>query len=91
MCWAIKLILHPVILSNPEGPVLYAQPTAITKGRHKTDSTKKDKSQWQGIQIAHATMKNSSESGPDRGLGCVSLEEGGPHAPGGRGRGCIRG
>ncbi|KAI5676111.1 hypothetical protein M9H77_07061 [Catharanthus roseus] len=39
-------ILYPVILLNLEGSIFRAPPTVITKGRCKTDSTKRDKSHW---------------------------------------------
>lgn len=44
-----KQILHPVMPSNSEGPVSHSLTTVITKGRHKTDSTKRDKSHWEHI------------------------------------------
>ncbi|KAI5666465.1 hypothetical protein M9H77_16318 [Catharanthus roseus] len=36
---------------------------AITKGRKKTNSTKRDKSHWEHVSIAHRKIQKSSESG----------------------------
>ncbi|KAI5678796.1 hypothetical protein M9H77_09746 [Catharanthus roseus] len=53
-------ILHLVIPLYPEGLVSSVPSTVITKGRRKTDSTKRDKSQWEHIQIAHYLKGRSS-------------------------------
>ncbi|KAI5657319.1 hypothetical protein M9H77_26112 [Catharanthus roseus] len=42
-----QIILHHVITFNPKGPILGAPPMVFTKGRHKTNSTKRDKSYWE--------------------------------------------
>ncbi|KAI5678927.1 hypothetical protein M9H77_09877 [Catharanthus roseus] len=65
---ATQNILHHIIPLNPEDSVFEAPHTVITKGRHKIDSPKRDKSHWEHIQIAHARMKKSSEFGRDRVL-----------------------
>ncbi|KAI5659122.1 hypothetical protein M9H77_27915 [Catharanthus roseus] len=88
MCQAAKNILHHVIRLNPKGPFSYAPPTIITKGRRKLDSTKRYKSHLEHIQIAHTTMKKSSESGLGLGFGTSSCGKGRPpHVLGGQSRG----
>ncbi|KAI5671830.1 hypothetical protein M9H77_12194 [Catharanthus roseus] len=66
---AAQNILHHVIPLNSEGPVSRAPPMVINKGRRKTDSTRRDKSHWEHIQIVHARMKKSSEFGSGSGSG----------------------
>lgn len=67
-----KKILHLVMSSNPEGPVLYTPPILITKGRRNTDppwgtnytgSTYRFPMQW---------WRNSSKSGSELGFGLSS-------------------
>lgn len=71
-----KNILHPIIPSDPTEPEPIPPTTVITKGRQKTDSTKRDKSNWEHIAIAVEKMKKSSGScsGSKRGLGSASQE-----------------
>lgn len=38
--------------SDPEGTLSTPPNTVLTKGQHKKDSTKRDKSYWENIQIA---------------------------------------
>ncbi|KAI5655006.1 hypothetical protein M9H77_32193 [Catharanthus roseus] len=58
-------------------------PTVFTKGRRKTDSTKRGKSNWEHIQIFHVRIEKSSKSGsgsvPDQSLVRVFMEEEGSH------------
>lgn len=93
-----KDILHPIIPSDPVEPQSIALAIVITKGRWKTDSTKRDKSRWDHIDIAYEKMKKSSRSGsrPSFGLGRGSgsgsgSQESGTCVPKSRGRGCNRG
>ncbi|KAI5652868.1 hypothetical protein M9H77_30055 [Catharanthus roseus] len=57
--------------------------TAVTKGRRKTNSTKRDKSHWEYISIAHRKIGKSSGSGSGSGS---SSGFGSNPSPRGRGR-----
>ncbi|KAI5681497.1 hypothetical protein M9H77_02725 [Catharanthus roseus] len=46
--------------------------TAVTKGRRKTNSTKRDKSHWEYVSIAHRKIRKSSSSGSGSGSGSGS-------------------
>ncbi|KAI5667054.1 hypothetical protein M9H77_16907 [Catharanthus roseus] len=71
-----------------------AKRVLITKGRKKTNSTKRDKSHWEHVSIAHQKIQSSSESGSGSGFGSGSSLGSGsrgkgrpPRAPRERGRG----
>lgn len=49
LCWCARQILHAVILGDLEGPLGTPPDTVITKGRHKKDPSKRDKSHWERI------------------------------------------
>ncbi|KAI5648930.1 hypothetical protein M9H77_34935 [Catharanthus roseus] len=68
----IKDVIHPVL---PD--------TAVTKGRQKTNSTKRDKSHWEYVSIAHRKIGKSSGSGSGFGSGSGS---GSNPSPSGRDR-----
>ncbi|KAI5659475.1 hypothetical protein M9H77_28268 [Catharanthus roseus] len=57
--------------------------TAVTKGRQKTKSTKKDKSHWEYVSIAHRKIGKSRGSSSGSGSGSGS---GSNPSPRGRGR-----
>ncbi|KAI5656970.1 hypothetical protein M9H77_25763 [Catharanthus roseus] len=57
--------------------------TAITKGRRKTNSTKRDKSHWEYVSIAHRKIGKSSGSGSGSSS---SSSSGSNPSPRGRGR-----
>ncbi|KAI5666323.1 hypothetical protein M9H77_16176 [Catharanthus roseus] len=59
------------------------QKTTVTKGRRKTNSTKKDKSYWEYVSIAHRKIGKSSGLGSRSGSGSGS---GSNPSPRGRGR-----
>ncbi|KAI5654928.1 hypothetical protein M9H77_32115 [Catharanthus roseus] len=95
-------VLNPIL---PEGPgvTLTSPPeVAVTKGRKKTDSTKRDKSHWEHVSIAHRNIQKSSgsvfysgtRSGSLPGSGFRSGSRGRgrpPRAPREKGRGRDRG
>ncbi|KAI5661294.1 hypothetical protein M9H77_20617 [Catharanthus roseus] len=66
-------VLNPVL---PEDPgVILTLPTevAVIKGQKKTDSTKRDKSHWEHVSIAHRKIQKSSGSVSGSGTGSGSL------------------
>ncbi|KAI5658921.1 hypothetical protein M9H77_27714 [Catharanthus roseus] len=65
------------------GTIVNPPETAVTKGRRKTNSTKRDKSHWEYISIAHRKIGKSSGSSSGSGSGSGS---GSNHSPRGRGR-----
>ncbi|KAI5648842.1 hypothetical protein M9H77_34847 [Catharanthus roseus] len=79
----IKGVISPVLPEDPCQPLTTPLETAITKGRWKTNSTKRDKSHWEYVSVAHRKIGKSSESGS--GLGSGSGSGSGP-SPRGRGR-----
>ncbi|KAI5683113.1 hypothetical protein M9H77_04341 [Catharanthus roseus] len=97
-----KEVLNLVLLEDP-GVTLKSPPeVAVTKGRKKTNSTKRDKSHWEYVSIAHGKIHKSSRSVSGSGTGSGSLSGSGswsgsrgrgrpPRAPREWGRGCDRG
>ncbi|KAI5683178.1 hypothetical protein M9H77_04406 [Catharanthus roseus] len=68
-----KGVLNPVLPEDP-GVTLTSPPeVAVTKGRKKTDSTKRDKSHWEHVPIAHRKIQKSSGSVSGSGTGSGSL------------------
>ncbi|KAI5659482.1 hypothetical protein M9H77_28275 [Catharanthus roseus] len=63
----IKGVIHPVLPDDPSQPLSNPPETAITKGRRKTNSTKRDKSHWEYVSIAHRKIGKSSGSGSGSG------------------------
>ncbi|KAI5676116.1 hypothetical protein M9H77_07066 [Catharanthus roseus] len=68
------------------------------KGRRKTNSTKRDKSHWEYVSVAHRKIEKSSGSGSESGSGSGSGSNPSPHGKGrpprsgrSRGRGCSSG
>ncbi|KAI5658638.1 hypothetical protein M9H77_27431 [Catharanthus roseus] len=97
-----KGVLSPV-LPDDLGVTLTSPPeVAVTKGRKKTNSTKRDKSHWEHVSIAHRKIQklsgSGSGSGSRSGSGSGSISGSGsrgrgrsPRALRGRGRGRDRG
>ncbi|KAI5657993.1 hypothetical protein M9H77_26786 [Catharanthus roseus] len=99
-----KRVLNPVLPEDP-GVILTSPPkVAVIKGQKKTNSTKRDKSYWEHVSIAHQKIQKSSTSvsGSGSGTGSGSLPGSGsglgsrgrgrlPRAPKERGRGRDRG
>ncbi|KAI5668506.1 hypothetical protein M9H77_18359 [Catharanthus roseus] len=80
----IKGVIHPVLPDDPCQPLSTPLETAVTKGRRKTNSTKRDKSHLEYVSIAHRKIGKSSGSGSNlspRGRGRPS------HSGRGRSRG----
>ncbi|KAI5674030.1 hypothetical protein M9H77_14394 [Catharanthus roseus] len=92
-----------LVLPEDLGVTLTSPPeVAVTKGRKKTDSTKRDKSHWEHVSIAHRKIQKSSGSVSGSGTGYGSLPGSGfglgsrgrgrlPRAPRKKGRGRDRG
>ncbi|KAI5669168.1 hypothetical protein M9H77_19021 [Catharanthus roseus] len=53
-------------------PLTTPPETAITKGRRKTNSTKRDKSHWEYVSVTHRKIGKSSGSGSRSGSGSGS-------------------
>ncbi|KAI5669154.1 hypothetical protein M9H77_19007 [Catharanthus roseus] len=90
----MKGILCPVLPEDPCAPLTSPPEHAVTKGRRKTNSTKRDKSYWEHVSIVHRKIGKSSSSGSgsgsgsDSGSGSNSRGRGRPpRVPRGRGRG----
>ncbi|KAI5657659.1 hypothetical protein M9H77_26452 [Catharanthus roseus] len=67
-----KGVLSPVLPEDP-GVILTSPPeVAVTKGRKKTNSTKKDKSHWEHVSIAHRKIQKLSGSGSGSSSGSGS-------------------
>ncbi|KAI5673748.1 hypothetical protein M9H77_14112 [Catharanthus roseus] len=100
MCRLAKGVLNPVLPEDP-GVTLTSPPeVVVTKGQKKKNSTKRGKSHWEHVSIAHRKIQKSSGSGfgtgsgscPSSGSGSGSRGRGRPlRAPRERGRGCDRG
>ncbi|KAI5656352.1 hypothetical protein M9H77_25145 [Catharanthus roseus] len=89
MCHLAKGVLNPVLPKDP-GMTLTSPPEiAVTKGRKKTNSTKRDKSYWEHVSIAHRKIQKSSGSGSDSGSGSRS-GPGSGSSSGPRGRGKLQ-
>ncbi|KAI5671532.1 hypothetical protein M9H77_11896 [Catharanthus roseus] len=69
----IKSVIHPVLPDDPSQPLSNTPETTVTKGRRKTNSTKRDKSHWEYVSISHRKIGKSSGlgfgSGSSSGLG----------------------
>ncbi|KAI5673210.1 hypothetical protein M9H77_13574 [Catharanthus roseus] len=64
-----KGVLSPVLPEDP-GMILISLPeVAVTKERKKTNSTRKDKSYWEHVSIAHRKIQKSSGFGSGSGSG----------------------
>ncbi|KAI5671795.1 hypothetical protein M9H77_12159 [Catharanthus roseus] len=77
-------------ISNPLSTPPPPPQTAVTKGRRKKNSTKRDKSHWEYVSIAHRKIGKSSDSGSASGNGsCSNPSPRGKGRPpcSGRGRG----
>ncbi|KAI5652280.1 hypothetical protein M9H77_29467 [Catharanthus roseus] len=95
-----KRVLNPLLPEDP-GVTLTSPPkVAVTKGRKKENSAKRDKLHWEHVSIAHRKIQKSSGSGSGSGsgTGSGSWSSSGsgsgscrrgrpPRAPRGRGRG----
>ncbi|KAI5674470.1 hypothetical protein M9H77_14834 [Catharanthus roseus] len=81
--YGAKSVIHPVLRDDPYQPLSTPLETTVTKGRRKTNSTKRDKSHWEYVSIAHRKIEKSSGSGStsDSGSGFGSNP-----SPRGRGR-----
>ncbi|KAI5666570.1 hypothetical protein M9H77_16423 [Catharanthus roseus] len=97
MCRLAKGVLSPVLPEDP-GVTLTSPPeVAVTKGRKKTNFTKRDKSHWKHVSIDHRKIQNLSGYGSSSGSGSSSASGSGsrrrgrpPRAPRERGRGRAR-
>ncbi|KAI5652625.1 hypothetical protein M9H77_29812 [Catharanthus roseus] len=58
----IKGVIHPVLPDDPSQPLSNPPETAVTKGRRKTNSTRRAKSHWEYVSIAHRKIGKSSSS-----------------------------
>ncbi|KAI5652407.1 hypothetical protein M9H77_29594 [Catharanthus roseus] len=94
----MKGILCPVLPQDSCAPLTSPLEHVVTKSRWKTNSTKRDKSYWEHVSIAHRKIRKSSGSGlasgsgSDSGSGSISRGRGRPpRVPRGRGRGCSSG
>ncbi|KAI5649110.1 hypothetical protein M9H77_35115 [Catharanthus roseus] len=68
----IKGVICPVLPKDP-CPLLTNPPEiAVTKGRQKTNSTRRDKFHWEYMSIAHRKIEKSSSSGSGSGSGSGS-------------------
>ncbi|KAI5654635.1 hypothetical protein M9H77_31822 [Catharanthus roseus] len=97
-----KGVLSPVLPEDPGVTLTSPLEVAFTRGRKKTNSTKREKSHWEHVSIAHRKIQKSSGSGSGSGYGFESWLGSGsgsrscgrgrpPRAPKGRGRGRNRG
>ncbi|KAI5656628.1 hypothetical protein M9H77_25421 [Catharanthus roseus] len=68
----IKGVIHLVLSDDPSQPLSNPPETAVTKGRRKTNSTKRNKSHWEYVSIAHRKIGKSSVSGSGFGSGSGS-------------------
>ncbi|KAI5647998.1 hypothetical protein M9H77_34003 [Catharanthus roseus] len=59
----IKGVMHPMLSDDPSQPLSNPPKTAVTKGRRKTNFTKRDKSHWEYVSIARKKIEKSSGSG----------------------------
>ncbi|KAI5667406.1 hypothetical protein M9H77_17259 [Catharanthus roseus] len=78
----IKGVIYPMLPDDPCQPLSTPPEAAVTKGRRKTNSTKKDKSHWEYVSIAHRKIGKSIGSGSRSGSGSGSGSN-----PSSRGRG----
>ncbi|KAI5680886.1 hypothetical protein M9H77_02113 [Catharanthus roseus] len=90
----MKGILCSVLPQDPCAPLTSPPEHAVTKGRRKTKSTKRDKSYWEHMSIAHRKIGKSSGPGSGSGSGSSSGSSSNsrgrgrpPRVPRGRGRG----
>ncbi|KAI5664907.1 hypothetical protein M9H77_24230 [Catharanthus roseus] len=86
----IKGVLCPVLSNDPCTPLTSPLEHAVTKGRRKTNSTKRNKSYWEHVSITHMKIGKSSGSGFGSGSGSGSGSRGRgrlPRAPRHKGRG----
>ncbi|KAI5664573.1 hypothetical protein M9H77_23896 [Catharanthus roseus] len=79
----IKGVIHPVFPDDLCQPLSTSPKTVVTKGRRKTNSTKRDKSHWEYVSIAHTKIGKSNGSGSGSGS---SSGSGSNSSPRGRGR-----
>ncbi|KAI5658321.1 hypothetical protein M9H77_27114 [Catharanthus roseus] len=89
-----KGVLNPILPEDPGMTLTSPSEVAVTKGRKKTNSTKRDKSHWEHVSIAHRNIQKSSGfvSGSGTGSGSRSRGRGRlPRAPRKRGSGRDRG
>ncbi|KAI5655519.1 hypothetical protein M9H77_32706 [Catharanthus roseus] len=92
----IKGVIHPMLPDDPCQPLSTPQETTVTKGQRKTNSTKRDKSHWEYVFIAHRKIgkSNGSSSGSGSGSGSNPSPRGRgrpPHSGRSRGRGRYSG
>ncbi|KAI5658819.1 hypothetical protein M9H77_27612 [Catharanthus roseus] len=98
----VKGVLNPILPEDPGVTLTSLSEVAVTKGQKKTNSTKRDKSHWEHMSIAHRKIQKSSGSVFGSGAGSGSLPSSGsgsgsrergrpPRAPRERGRGHGRG
>ncbi|KAI5648993.1 hypothetical protein M9H77_34998 [Catharanthus roseus] len=78
-----KAVLNPVLPSNSGMSLTSALEIIVNKGRRKNDSTKRDKSYWEHVSIAHRKIQKSSRyrSGSRLGSGSGSVGKAERHGP----------
>ncbi|KAI5670776.1 hypothetical protein M9H77_11140 [Catharanthus roseus] len=86
----VKRVLNPILPEDSSVTLTSPPGVAVTKGRNKTNSTKRDKSHWEPLSVAHQKIQKSSGSVSGSGTGSRSGFRGRgrpPRAPRERGRG----
>ncbi|KAI5649010.1 hypothetical protein M9H77_35015 [Catharanthus roseus] len=85
LCFA-KGVLSPILPEDPGVTLTLPPEVEVTKERKKTNSTKRDKSHWKHVSIAHRKIQKSSGSSSSSGSGAGS-GSGSGSGPRSRGRG----
>ncbi|KAI5666916.1 hypothetical protein M9H77_16769 [Catharanthus roseus] len=70
MCHLAKGVLSPILPEDPNVILALPPEVVVTKGRKKTNSTKRDKSHWEHVFIAYRKIQKLS--GSCFGSGCRS-------------------
>ncbi|KAI5664738.1 hypothetical protein M9H77_24061 [Catharanthus roseus] len=68
----VKGVLNPILPEDPDVTLTSPPEVAVTKGQKKANSTKRDKSHWEHVSIAHRKIQKSSGSGSGTGFGSWS-------------------
>ncbi|KAI5654993.1 hypothetical protein M9H77_32180 [Catharanthus roseus] len=75
----VKGVFSPVLPSDPGMALTFAPKVTVTKGRHKTDTTKMDKLYWEHVSIAHERYRSQADL--VRGIVRDPVEEADRHGP----------
>ncbi|KAI5658379.1 hypothetical protein M9H77_27172 [Catharanthus roseus] len=81
-----KGVLNPVFPEDPNVILTSPPEITVTKGRKKTNSTKRNKSYWEHVSISHRKIHKSSGSSSGSGTGSESWSDSGSRS-GSRGKG----